>query len=276
MDAMRSAKPHVEPRHAVITGASSGVGAALTLVYSEPGRRLSLIARDRDRLEAIAGKSRERGADADVYVADVTNPDEIERVLLTCDSRQSVDLLVANAGIGGRKSLAPDCGEPGFIARQIVVTNTVGVINTVTPILPRLVARRSGQIAIMSSLAGLVGLPACPAYSASKAALRIYGAALRSRVADSGVHVCVICPGFIETPMAATLPFRPPLLWSADRSARYIALGLARRRSEILFPWRLAAAVRLLTFLPAGMVDRILMLPSFIAEVEAWGPRPAP
>ena len=257
---MCSAKSHNGPEHVVITGASSGIGAALARVYSAPGRRLSLIARDQARLDAAAHEGRRRGADVDIHIADVTDATAIEHVLLTCDLQQSVDLLVANAGIGGRASLAPDCGESGHIAREILATNTLGVINTVTPLLPRFAARRRGQIAIMSSLAGLLGLPACPAYSASKAAIRAYGAALRGLVAPSGVRVSVVCPGFVDTPMSASLPFRPPFLWTADRAALYVARALARGRREILFPWPLAIAVRTLGILPVALADRILML----------------
>jgi short-subunit dehydrogenase len=184
---MPSLKQQDEPTHVVITGASSGIGAALVQVYSVSGRRLSLIARDAARLHAVADASRELGADIDVYSADVTDAAAIEQVLVTCDQRQPVDLLIANAGIGGRESLAAGVGEAGPIARQILTTNMLGVVNTVIPLLPRLVARRHGQIAIVSSLAGLIGLPACPAYSASKAATRCYGAALRSIVWSEGL-----------------------------------------------------------------------------------------
>jgi short-subunit dehydrogenase len=248
-----------EPAHVVITGASSGIGAALARVYSSPGRRVTLIARDRARLETEADVGRARGAQIDIHTADVADPAAIEQALITADTRQSVELLIANAGIGGRDSLAPSSGETGAVARQIFATNALGVINTITPLLPRFVDRGRGQIAIMSSLAGLIALPACPAYSASKAAIRAYGAALRGLAAPAGVHISVICPGFIDTPMSASLPFRPPFMWSADRAARYVAGALARHRREIIFPWPLALAVRTLNLLPAAVADRILM-----------------
>jgi short-subunit dehydrogenase len=244
----------------VITGASSGIGAALARVYGQWGWRLSLIARDEKRLEAIAADCSARGADVDIYRADVTEAKAIEAAIKTCDLRQTVDLLIANAGIGGHAALACDGGEPGDTARQILMTNVLGVVNTVTPLLPALVARRRGQIAIMSSLAALAGLPACPAYSASKAAARMYGAALRSLVASSGVRVSVVCPGFIETPMTESLPFHLPFLWTADRAALHVARALARGRREILFPWQLAAALRLAAVLPPALSDRILLL----------------
>jgi short-subunit dehydrogenase len=257
---LSSVKPGDGPKHIVITGASSGIGAALARVYSASGRRLSLIGRNRGRLEAVASDARALGADVDVYLADVTDLGAIDLVLTTCDLLQPVDLLIASAGIGGRASLAPDSGEPSHVAQQILTTNTLGVINTVTPLLPRFIARRCGQIAIVSSLAGLVSLPACPAYCASKAAVRTYGAALRGLLAPSGVAVSVVCPGFVDTPMSASLPFRPPFLWAADRAARHVARALARGRREILFPWPLAVAVRVLAILPSALTDRVLML----------------
>lgn len=247
------------PPHVVITGASSGIGAALARHYSTPGRRLTLIARDQIRLEAVAAAGRTLGARVDVHAADVTDAAAIERALMAADTEEPVALLIANAGIGGRSSLAPASGEPGPVAREIFTTNALGVINTVAPLLPRFIDRRSGQIAIMSSLAGLVALPACPAYSASKAAILAYGTALRRLAAPHGVHISVICPGFVDTPMSADLPFHRPFLWSADRAARYVARALARGRREIVFPWPLALAVRTLGLLPAAMADRILI-----------------
>jgi short-subunit dehydrogenase len=244
--------------HVAITGASSGFGAALARVYGRHGWRLSLIARDAGRLEAVAAACRADGAEAGIHTADVTDAAAMDAVVTACDCRQPVDLLIANAGIGGRDALAPDSGEPGPVARRILTTNVLGVVNTVTPLLPRLVERRRGHIAIISSLAGLTGLPASPAYSASKAAARAYGDGLRRLVAPSGVRVSVVCPGFIDTPFAASLPFHLPFLWSADRAALHVARALARGRREIQFPWQLAVALRVVAALPAVIADRIL------------------
>jgi short-subunit dehydrogenase len=242
--------------HVAITGASSGIGAALARVYSRWGWRLSLIARNAERLEAVAAACRRDGAEVDVCRADVTDAAAIGQMITACDLRQPVDLLIANAGIG---ALASDTGEPDGIARQILMTNALGVVNTVTPLLPRLVARRGGHVAIMSSLAGLAGLPACPAYSASKAAAYAYGAALRRLLAPSGVKVSIICPGFIDTPLIAPLPRRLPFVWTADRAAFHMARALARGRREIFFPWPLAVVLRVVAVLPAGVADPILI-----------------
>jgi short-subunit dehydrogenase len=138
------------------------------------------------------------------------------------------------------------------------MVNTIGVINTITPLLPRLVARRHGQIALISSLAALEGHAEAPAYSASKAAVRIYGQGLRRLLSSSGVGVSVVCPGFIATAMSASLPFELPFLLSAERAAQIIADGLSRDHDEIMFPWQLKFAAKAATYLPRGMVAALI------------------
>jgi short-subunit dehydrogenase len=137
-------------------------------------------------------------------------------------------------------------------------TNLIGVVNTVTPLLPSFVARRSGHFAIMSSIAGFIALPHAPAYSASKAAARLYGHALRRCVAPHGVWVSVICPGFVDTSLSASLPIPTPFLWPVERAAQHIVAGLARRKREIVFPLSLRIAVRAADLVPAALVDAVL------------------
>jgi NAD(P)-dependent dehydrogenase (short-subunit alcohol dehydrogenase family) len=163
-------------------------------------------------LQTVAAGCRARGAEVAYEVVDVTDAAGMDRWLRTRDTACGVDLLIANAGIGGIGAIAPDNGEAGDLARQIIEINVIGVLNTVTPLLPRLVGRRRGHVAIVSSLAGFLGLPAAPSYCASKAAVRIYAEALRRRLAPHGVRVTAISPGFVDTPMSATLPFIQPWL----------------------------------------------------------------
>ncbi|HEY2445628.1 MAG TPA: SDR family NAD(P)-dependent oxidoreductase, partial [Rhizomicrobium sp.] len=119
-------------------------------------------------------------------------------------------------------------------------------------------ARRKGHVVIMSSLAAHLGLPDAPLYSASKAAIRIYGHGLRRLIADKGVLVTVVCPGFVTTPMSAGVPGPQPFRWSAERAATRIAEGLARGEREISFPWQLALLSRLAAALPAPVIDPLL------------------
>jgi short-subunit dehydrogenase len=245
------------PKHVVITGANSGIGAALAKVYAVPGARLSLLARDLGRLEAVAAACRNRGCDVEAHASDVTDAAGMECWLLACDSVVPVDLVVANAGISGAPVLVENAGDTDA-ARQILSVNTLGMINTVTPLLPRMVGRHAGQIAIVSSLSAFVGFPIIPAYSASKAAAGIYGDALRRLLAPHGVRITTVYPGFVDTAMLQSAGIRGPFLWTADRAALHIARGLARGRREILFPWPLALAARFAGRLPTALVDRIL------------------
>jgi len=110
----------------------------------------------------------------------------------------------------------------------------------------------------MASLAAFRGFPGAPAYCASKAAVRVWGEALRGHLHGSGIAVSVICPGYVRSPMTAVNEFPMPLLMGAERAARIIRRGLERDRARIAFPWRLYAAVRLLSALPPGLTDPLL------------------
>lgn len=246
------------PAHILITGASSGIGAALARRYAREGMLLSLTARNASRLEQVAQDCRAAGADADWQAADVSNSIALGAWIEACDTRRPVDMVIANAGVGGERVIATATGKSLSIAREIVETNISGVTNCVIPLLPRFVERGGGHVVIMSSLAAYVGLPEAPLYSASKAAVRTYGQGLRRLLARSGVRVTVVCPGFVATPMSASLPGHPPLIWTAERAAERIVGGLARGKPEISFPWPLATLARLASALPPSLIDSLL------------------
>ena len=134
-----------------------------------------------------------------------------------------------------------------------------GVFNTVLPLIPRFEARRDGQIAIMSSLAGLRGLPSVPTYAASKNAVRAWGDALRPRLAPSGIRVSVICPGFVESRITADNRFHMPFMMTAEAAALATIRGLERNRGRIYFPWQLAIPTRIVAALPVVLGNRLLM-----------------
>ena len=246
------------PSHVVITGAGSGIGAALARHHARPGVRLSLLGRNPERLEAVAAFCGGRGAETKIQIGDVTDATAMAAWLQACDDEKPVDLIIANAGIGGDFVLAGPAGENLAHADKIVATNISGVIYSILPLLPRLVGRRHGTIVIIGSLAGFIGLADSPLYCASKAAVRMYGLALRRLLGPAGVSVTVASPGFIDTPMSASLNRKLPFLWSADKAARHIAAAAARGRRELVFPWPLAMAVRLAALLPQRWVDKIL------------------
>jgi short-subunit dehydrogenase len=110
----------------------------------------------------------------------------------------------------------------------------------------------------MSSLAAFRGFPGAPAYCASKAAVRIWGEALRGHLAGDGIAVSVICPGYVKTPLTDVNKFPMPMLMDSARAARIVRRGLARNRARIAFPWPMYALVRLVAALPPGLIDPLL------------------
>jgi short-subunit dehydrogenase len=243
------------PRHVLITGGSSGIGAALAALYAAKGIRLSLHGRNRERLTHVAAMATAAGADVTIWVGDVTDAAMMAAWVQDCDQHQPIDLMIANAGIsaGTRRG-----GESAVQARAVFTTNVIGVINSVSPAISLMIGRRRGQIAIVSSLASFRGLAGAPSYGASKAAVRLYGEALRSEMAPHNVAVSVVCPGFVKTPMTAVNRFPMPFVMNADHAARIIRNGLARNRSRIAFPWPMYALVWLLQALPPALVDLIV------------------
>ncbi|HVR62101.1 MAG TPA: SDR family NAD(P)-dependent oxidoreductase, partial [Polyangia bacterium] len=237
---------------------SSGLGAALARHYARRRCALSLFGRDEERLEETARDCRAAGAVVVSYACDLRDGCGAARQLVAADLHAPVDVLLANAGVGGARALARGAGETVEQARALVDNNLLTVINTVAPLAPRMAARGDGQIVLMGSIAGLVGLPHAPVYCAAKSAVHLYGEALRRRLHGSGVGVTVVCPGFVDTPMSASLPTARPFLWSADRAAARIAAALEKRRRVLIFPWQLRWAVAAARLLPAALVDRLI------------------
>lgn len=240
------------PCHILITGASSGIGAALAREYAAPGITLHLLGRDGERLRAVANDCRAQGAGVRTACIDVTDREAMAAYIARADTAQPLDLVVANAGI----SAGTFAGEEQPAAAQKVFdVNLQGVLNTLHPALPRMVARRSGQVAIVASLAGLVAYPGAAAYGASKAAVIHYGDALRAVHRPHGVHISVVCPGWVRTPLTAGNHFPMPLILQPEQAAILIRRGLLRRKARIAFPLRLYIALRLLSFLPVSTLD---------------------
>lgn len=244
-----------DPRSVLITGASSGIGEALALAYAAPEVSLALGGRDAGRLAAVAGRCAERGAAVESAAVDVGDRESMAAWIAAIDQGAPLDLVVANAGISGGPG---SVDEIEARTRAIFAVNIDGVLNTLHPAIPLMCGRGRGQLAIVSSMAGFQGLPGAPAYSASKAAVRVYGEALRGWLRPRGVGLSVVCPGFVRSRITEGNRFPMPFLMDADRAARTIVRGLARNRGLIAFPWPLYALVRLGAALPPGLRD-ILM-----------------
>jgi len=243
-----------DPVSILITGASSGLGEALARAYARPGVALFLCGRDAARLDAVAACCRGLGAAVEARVVDVADCGAMEDWIAAAERVRPLDLVIANAGISGGTS---GQGETGAQARAIFAVNFGGIVNTVLPALAAMRERRRGQIALMGSLAGFRGMPGAPAYGASKGAVRLWGEGLRGWLADEGIEVSVICPGFVTTRMTAVNRFPMPFLMDPDRAARIIVAGLAANRGRIAFPWPMLALAWLLALLPDVAAERI-------------------
>ena len=239
----------------LITGASSGIGAALSRLYAREGARLFLGGRDAPRLAQVAEACRALGAHTDVRVVDVTDRDGMRAWIEEADTLAPLDLVVANAGVSAGTG---DDHETEAQARRIIAINLDGMLNTVHPAIDRMAARGRGQIALLSSMAAFRGFPGAPAYSASKAAVKAYGEALRTDLRPCGIRLSVVFPGFVSTPMTKVNPFRMPLLMSPDKAAAIIARGLAGDRARIAFPFPTYFGAWLAGALPPGLADRVL------------------
>ncbi len=249
--------PWKNPGTIVITGASSGIGAALARAYACPGRRLCLLGRNARRLEATAAACRENGAEVVTDQVDIRNAADTRDRLQGWDTIAPLDLVIANAGVSS--GVLPDgTPEDWQTARMTLSVNLDGTLNTVEPAVDLMRKRGRGQIAVIGSLAAWRGLASCPAYSASKAAIEIYAQGLRGMLAPEGIAVNVVSPGYVHSPMSARVDGPKPMLLNADRAARLIRKGLSRNAASIAFPLPLAIGTRLLTLMPSGLAERIL------------------
>lgn len=238
----------------VISGASSGLGAALACQYAANGIVLGLLGRDSQRLEQVAEQCRTLGATVETALIDITDRDAMQRFMIDFDSRHPVDLCIANAGISAGSSGG---GESTEQATRIFNVNTLGVMHCINPLLEPMQKRHKGQIAIISSIAGFRGLPTAPAYSMSKAAIRYYAQALRGQLYRDNIHVSTICPGFIKTPMTDVNPFPMPFMVTAEYAAKAIKRGLEKRQKTIAFPWPLVMMARIQNLLPEWVMHKI-------------------
>lgn len=240
------------PKTILITGASSGVGAGLALAYADKGFTLLLMGRDAIRLTDIEVQCRLLGATVESTLIDVREADQMREWILAQDAKHTIELVIANAGIsGGTLGL----GENEEQARNIFDINVTGVLNTILPIIPKMIERRRGQIAIMSSLASFRALSGAPAYSASKAAVRFYSEALRGVLKPHNIAVNVICPGYIKTPMTAVNAFPMPFMMSVESAAEHIKYALSCGKRRIAFPKRLYYPLYFLSIMSPVLTD---------------------
>jgi len=255
----------------VISGASSGLGRALALEYAKPGVTLGLLARNEDRLRETAAQVVLRGGVARIGLVDVRDRFALRDFLLHFDAHAPIDSLIASAGV---TLVTPAVGsvEDLEAAASLFEVNLVGAMNMLAPVAPLMRARRSGRIAVFSSLAAFAAPPDSPSYAASKAALLAFGLATRALYRSDGVKVSVVCPGFVNTPMTDSYTSWKPLMVSPEQAARRIRRGLDRGEAIIAFPTLLYWAARCQALLPEPMRTAALMrFRAFARKTEAGG-----
>lgn len=231
-----------------ITGASSGIGRALALKMASEEWTVAATARSVASLETLADESKMLPGTIYPFAADVTDSSEIcsiiERIETSCGA---IDLAVLNAGTYVADTAKTTCGKNVTALMQL---NFVGTVNCLHPLAKKMRSRGAGAIAVVSSLAGYVGLPGAAGYGASKAALINLTESLHPELSTYGIKLQVVNPGFVKTPLTDKNQFKMPFLMEVDDAADALYKGLKSNRFEITFPTRFSIIIKLLRYMP--------------------------
>jgi short-subunit dehydrogenase len=247
----------------LVTGASSGIGRGLALALARRGAKLGLVARRKQVLDELVDEIRATGVEAEVLSV-ATDVKDRESMLAAADLIRaelgSFDLLIANAGIGVTNPGAELDAEK---LAEVINVNVIGAANSVAAVLPEMIERGSGHLAVISSLAAYRGLPKSAAYCASKAGVSAMFESLRLDVEPKGISVTIIHPGFIKTPLTAGRQAKLPWVMEVEEAVEKILGAIEARKKSYAFPWQLAAIVRAGMIMPNFMYDWISRRNSF-------------
>jgi short-subunit dehydrogenase len=236
-----------------ITGASSGIGAALARHYASQGATLGLAARRLDALEALAASL---PGQHHCYPLDVSNADALAAAAADFMAQVGTpDIVIANAGISVGTLTEEVADNLAF--RRIMEVNVLGMVHTFQPFIAAMTARRDGRLVGIASVAGIRGLPGAGAYAASKAAAIAYLESLRVEMRASDIQVVTIAPGYIQTPMTARNDYAMPFMLPADEAARRFAAAVAAGTSYTVIPWQMGIVAKLMRLLPNCIYDRL-------------------
>lgn len=239
-----------------VTGASSGIGRALSLRLARDGAAVAASARSHEQLAALAREAEPFSGTITARPLDVTDPEAVAAALTAIEETQGpIDLAVLNAGTHIPMSAADFSIDT---ARRLIEVNYMGTLNGLAPLLPRMTARRSGHIAIVASVAGYRGLPTAAAYGPTKAALINLCESLKLDCDGAGIKLQLVCPGFVETPLTAKNDFPMPDMIPVEEAVDQLMRGLASDRFEIAFPRRFTTALRIARCLPYSAFFRIV------------------
>ena len=227
-----------------ITGASTGIGREIALQLAASGATVAASARSAAKLHELEAAC----ANIKAYPLDVTDLTATEATAAAiARDLGPIDLALLNAGVWHPMNVTT---YDAAAVTQAMAVNFTGVTNALAPLLPAMIARKSGHIAIVSSVAGYRGLPVAIAYAPSKAALISLAETLYPDLLDESVKLTVINPGFIDTPMTKVNTFPMPFIVSTGQAADIIIRGLMKAPFEIVFPWRMKLLAKFSRLLP--------------------------
>ena len=246
-----------------ITGASSGLGAALAREYAQQGARLGLLARRSDALQRLS-ESLPGGAFHRCYAVDVNDSAAVAAAAEDfLREAGGIDIVIANAGIS-HGTLTERKADLAVFSR-IIQTNLIATVATFAPFIDAMKRQSETEprsastlrLVGIASVAGIRGLPGAEAYSASKAAVISYCESLRVELRRYGIRVVTVAPGYIDTPMTRINPYPMPFLLPADEFARRAVRTINAGRSYAVIPWQMRGVSWLLRLLPNWLYDRL-------------------
>ena len=238
-----------------ITGASSGIGNALALKFAQEGWIVAASARREVLLQELTKKNQNIHS----FPLDVTNPEQCKKVFEDIRKKfNNIEISIFGTGIHDPNS------EKRFNLekiRKIMEVNYFGTMNSINAVYDYYNDKKSGQISIISSVAGYRGLPAAGAYCASKSALTSFTESLRFEMMRKNVRVSLVSPGFIKTPMTDQNDFPMPMIKSPEFAAEKIYIGLTKKTGfEIHFPKAFTFFLKFLRILPNSIYFKIIDL----------------
>ncbi|MDR2354173.1 MAG: SDR family NAD(P)-dependent oxidoreductase [Deltaproteobacteria bacterium] len=236
------------PKHIAITGASGGLGRAITLQYASPNTTLSLCGRNTKNLALTANLAREKKAHVITEEFDIRDKLKLELFLKNADALKPLDLLFCNAGIC--RGVTSDGIEIDDNLIETMNTNGLATLLTASLGARLMIPRGQGQVVLISSQVCNFNPMYTPAYNAAKSAVKDYGFSLRHILRDKGIGITVVTPGFLLTPMAKSFKGAVISPWHPERAAKYICAKLKKNPRLISFPFSLKLLDMFYSILP--------------------------